>query len=111
MSSMERIHSSQYYTFFQSDKERCFYIDLGQKLVRLSFCQLLSLRQKVWGITIEHHFDEEVNPHGLEILTLCNREHLFVLNTLEILDLKALLSDVFFVLGIAAQTPSLTSKI
>ncbi|MUH34243.1 hypothetical protein D9O36_00155 [Zobellia amurskyensis] len=108
---MERIHSTQYYTFFQSDKERCFYIDLGQKVVRLSFCQLLALRQRIWSINIENHFDEDINPHGLEILALCNREHLFVLNTLEVLDLKELLTGAFFLLDIAAQTPSLSPRV
>ncbi|MDB2606811.1 hypothetical protein N9Y48_03420 [Zobellia sp.] len=107
---MERIHSTQYYTFFQSDKDRCFYIDLGQKVVRLSFCQLLALRQRVWKVHIEDHFDEEINPHGFEILSLCNKEHLFILNTLEILDLKELLTGVFFLLDIAAQAPSLSQR-
>ncbi|CAM4296882.1 hypothetical protein ZORO111903_12180 [Zobellia roscoffensis] len=109
MFPMERIYSTQYYTFFQSDKERCFYIDLVQKVVRLSFCQLLALRQKVWSINIENHFDDDFNPHGLEILSLCNKEHLFVLNTLEVLDLKELLTGSLFLLDIAAQTPSLTA--
>ncbi|WP_072986618.1 hypothetical protein [Pseudozobellia thermophila] len=107
---MERIHSSRYYTFYQSDTERCFYIDFGHKLVRFTFCELLSLRQKVWAIDIESHFDDEVNPHGLEILSLCNKEHLFILNTLEVLDLKDLLTGAFFMLDIAAQHPVLASK-
>lgn len=92
---MEAVFSSKYYTFFQSDKERCFYIDLGQKVVRLSFCQLLALRQKVSNIRIEDHFDAELNTHGFEILALCNKEHLFVLNTFEIIDLKELLAGAF----------------
>lgn len=101
---METIHTSQYYSFFQSDKERCFYLDLGQKLVKLSFCQLLALRQKVWNIRIEDHFEDDGNVHGLEILVLCNKEHLFVLNTLEVLDLKELLVNVFSFLEIGTRT-------
>lgn len=106
---MERIHSSQYYTFYQSGTERCFYIDFGHKLVRFPFCELLSLRQKVWAVDIESHFDGS-NPHGFEILSLCNKEHLFVLNTLEFLDLKDLLTGAFFMLDIGAQHPMLASK-
>ena len=108
---MEIIHSSRFYSFFQSDKERCFYIDLGQKTVRLSFCQLLSLRQKIWNIDIADHFDDDGNKHGFEILALCNKEHLFILNTHEILDLKELLVGVFLSLEIGVSTSSLTHKI
>lgn len=106
---MERIHSSQYYTFFQSDTEKCFYIDFGQKLVCFRFCELLSLRQKLWDINIESHFDGD-NPHGFEILSLCNKEHLFILNTLEVLDLKNLLTGAFIVLEIAGQNSFLAQK-
>lgn len=108
---MEIIHSSRYYSFFQSDKERCFYIDLGQKTVRLSFCQLLALRQKVWNIEIEDHFEDEGNKHGFEILVLCNKEHLFILNTLEILDLKELLVGVFLFLDMGVSNASVPQKI
>ncbi|MAU71467.1 MAG: hypothetical protein CML04_05160 [Pseudozobellia sp.] len=108
---MELIHSSNYYAFFQSDKERCFYIDFGQKVVRLSFCQLLALRQKVWAIRIEDHFDGELNAHGFEILALCNKEHLFVLNTLEILDLKELLIGAFSLFDICVPTSTRAQRV
>ncbi|WP_089886743.1 hypothetical protein [Kriegella aquimaris] len=108
---MEIIHSSRFYSFFQSDKERCFYIDLGQKTVRLSFCQLLSLRQKIRNIDIEDHFDGDGNKHGFEILALCNKEHLFILNTHEILDLKELLVGAFLVLDMGLSTSSIPQKI
>lgn len=60
----------------------------------MSFCQLLSLRQKLINIDLETHFNGQ-NLHGMEILLLCNKEHLFIFNTLEILDLKELLSKTF----------------
>ncbi|WP_047247182.1 hypothetical protein [Maribacter thermophilus] len=106
---MERIHSSQYYTFFQSKTEKCFYIDFGQKVVGFRFCELLSLRQKIWAINIETHFDG-ANIHGFEILSLCNKEHFFILNTLEVLDLKDLLSGAFYILGIGTQDSVLATK-
>lgn len=98
---MSIIYTTKYYTLFQSDKDRCYYIDFGQKLVRLSFCQLLALRQKITSIIIERHFFAEENKHGYEILMLCNKEHLFLLNTLEILDLKDLVINGFSALGIS----------
>ena len=98
---MYSIYQSTYYTLYQSANERCFYIDFGQKIVRLSLCQLLSLRHKVRSIPIEYHFDSDFNKHGFEILLLCNKAHLFILNTLEILDLKQLVEQSFVTLGIA----------
>ena len=98
---MNVIFQSTYYTLYQAANERCFYVDFGQKTVRMSLCQLLALRHKLMSITIEHHFDSDLNAHGFEVLMLCNKEHLFVLNTLEILDLQKLVSNSFVSLGLA----------
>ncbi len=100
---MTTVYSSKFYTFYQSDTGRCYYIDFGQKLVKLSFCQLLALRQRIQTISIEDHFDSNMNKHGFEILMLCNKEHLFLLNTFEILDLMELLGNAFAVLGISSE--------
>ncbi|NAY92020.1 hypothetical protein GTQ34_08820 [Muricauda sp. JGD-17] len=99
---MKLVHSSKYYSLYQPVGERCFYVDFGQKTVRMSLCQLLSLRQKVFDISIEDHFDSDLNRHGFEVLMLCNKEHLFILNTLEVLDLKELIDQGFVALGLAA---------
>lgn len=95
---MNLLFQSYYFSSYQSDSDRCFYIDFGNKTVKLSLCQLLSIRKKVQDIDLESHFDEDLNYHGIEILTLCNREHLFVLDTLQIIDLKQLLKATFGVL-------------
>nr|WP_299387217.1 hypothetical protein [Allomuricauda sp.] len=100
---MHLIHRSKYYALYQAEANRCFYVDFGQKQVRMSFCQLLALRQKVLSIAIEDHFDSDLNKHGFELLQLCNKEHLFILNTLEILDLKQLVDRCFVQLGIASD--------
>ncbi len=100
---MTLIHSTKYYSLFQPVGERCYYVDFGQKMVRISLCQLLALRQRVLEISIEDHFDSDLNQHGFEVLLLCNKEHLFILSTLEILDLKELVTQSFIALGLAAQ--------
>lgn len=98
---MKTICRSKFYALYQSDEERCHYLDMGQKTIKLSFCQLLALRHKVQEIAIEDHFDSAFNKHGFETLMLCNKEHLFILNTLETLDLKELVEKSFLKLGIA----------
>ncbi|MBA4744982.1 hypothetical protein GO009_03985 [Muricauda sp. TY007] len=105
---MNVIFQSTYYTLYQAANERCYYIDFGQKLVRMSLCQLLSLRHKVNTIAIENHFDSDLNAHGFEVLMLCNKEHLFILNTLEVLDLKNLVDHGFVAIGLSAKTEVLS---
>lgn len=92
---MNLLYQSYYYASYQCDRGRCFYVDFGDKTVKLSFCQLLSLRQKIQKVNLDAHFDRDLNYHGIEILTLCNREHLFILDTLQIIDLKQLLKATF----------------
>ena len=105
---MNVIFQSTYYTLYQANNERCFYLDFGQKKVRMSLCQLLSLRHKIMDINIEDHFDGDLNSHGFEVLMLCNKEHLFILNTLEILDLKNLVENGFMAIGLSAKSKVLS---
>lgn len=100
---MVEIHRSKYYTFYQAEHDRSFFLDFGQKTIRMSLCQLLALRHKILSISIEDHFDGDLNKHGFEILLLCNKEHLFILNTLEILDLKSLVDGSFVALGLSEK--------
>ncbi|MEH6680652.1 MAG: hypothetical protein V7724_08905 [Sediminicola sp.] len=105
---MTVVHKSKFHTLYQSDRDRCFHIDFGPKIVKLSFCQLLALRQKILSISIEDHYSSDLNKHGFEILMLCNKEHLFLLNTYEILDLRQLISNGFISLGLASEEAALT---
>lgn len=91
---MKLLYSSQYYTSYQCDRGRCFYIDFNHKLIKLSFCQLLAFRQQIKNIDIEAHFNGK-NHHGMEILQLCNREHIFVFSTLEVVDLRQFAKGTF----------------
>ncbi len=95
---MNLLYKSYYFTSYQCDRSRCFYIDFGHKQVKFSFCQLLAMRQKVKRIDISSHFDKDLNYNGIEIITLCNREHLFVFDTLQVIDLKELLRSTFGIL-------------
>jgi hypothetical protein len=92
---MELVHQSQYFEIFQCDLKRCFCFQTENKCVHLSFCQLLALRKKVNDINLETHFYQEENPSGIEILFFCNREHVLVLDTYQVIDLKRLIDTTF----------------
>ncbi len=91
---MKLLNQSTYFSSYQSDEGRCFYIDFNHKMVKFSFCQLLAFRQQILNINLETHFNED-NKHGMEILMLCNREHVFIFDTLEIIDLSQLMQGTF----------------
>ena len=99
---------SKFYSVYLSEEERSFYVDLGQKVIRTSFCQLLALRQKVNQISPDALFDAELTQHDFKVLTFCNHEHLFVLNIIEILDLQSLIQNTFAAMGLSKKV-SLTS--
>lgn len=103
---MNLLYQSKYFSAYQCDARRCFYFDFGRGPVNLSFCQLLSLRNKVNHIDIEAHFDPDMNPSGIEILMLCNGEHILILDTLQVIDLKEFMQSTF---GILEMNTSLSS--
>lgn len=92
---MNLLHHSKFFASYQCDVQRIFVIDFGQKPIRLTFCQLLAIRNKVNNIDITAHFTPEGNVNGIEILTLCNREHILILDTHQIIDLKELIQATF----------------
>ncbi|MGW1454045.1 hypothetical protein ACWBC2_03545 [Salegentibacter agarivorans] len=94
---MKVLHQSQFFTSYQCDKQRCFFIEFPHKTIQLGFCQFLAFRQQVKEIDLDSHFNGQ-NPHGLEMLMLCNRQHFFVLNTLECIDLKEFITGSFAML-------------
>lgn len=94
---MKQLFQSRHYTSYQCDKGRCFYVDFHGKIVKFTFCQLLALRQQVKKINLSAHFSGE-NENGIEILVLCNREHIFILDTSEIIDLQDLVQGTFVIM-------------
>ena len=106
---MNLLFKSKHYVSYQCDSTRCFYVDFGEKKIRLRFCQLLDLRKKLNAIDISTHFDPDLNPHGLEIVTFCNREHLLILDTQQVLELKEVIKNTFGMLELNALVSHSTS--
>lgn len=92
---MEFLGQSKYFSIKQCDLKRCFCFETEEKSVPLSFCQLIDLRDKVRSIDIETHFDADQNKHGIEILCFCNRKHLIILDTFQVIDLKTCIATTF----------------
>lgn len=95
------LESTEFYSLREATEERCYYLDFQEKRIRLTFCQLLALRQKLHSLEIQSLFYDESNAHDFKILTLCNNEHLFLVSTIEIIDLKRLLQNAFISMGLS----------
>lgn len=91
---MNLLYESEYFQCYQCDSQRCFFLSYEGKTVRMTCCQLLAFRTKVSRIDLSSHFSGE-NEHGIEILSLCNREHLLILDTHQLIDLKQLVKVTF----------------
>ncbi|WP_160114644.1 hypothetical protein [Aquimarina sp. AU474] len=92
---MELLFTSTYYTSYQSTKDRCFYIDFGHKMVKVSFCQLLSLRYKAKQLSSHDHLEYMLSHCDVTLLTFCDKEHVIILDTLQVLDFTELIQGTF----------------
>jgi len=75
--------------------EKIFHFTYYNKKIEMSFCELLSLRNKVNVIDITSHFYGDSNRFGIEIVTLCNLKHILIMNTKDILFLRIILEKLF----------------
>ncbi|MCV6630051.1 MAG: hypothetical protein OIF50_09345 [Flavobacteriaceae bacterium] len=89
---MQTSYSGTYFCLQQDHDSRSFLLQNKKEQIRLRFCQLLALRHKLNAIDMEAHFDLNHNPSGIEIVSLCNQQHILLLNTLELIDLKKAIS-------------------
>ncbi|MBW1296137.1 hypothetical protein [Aquimarina litoralis] len=92
---MELLFASKYYTSYQSSEDQCFYIDFGHKLVEVSFCQLLSLRYKAKQLSTSEHLEYMLNHSDTTLLSFCDKKHVLLLDTLQILDFVDLINGTF----------------
>ena len=92
---MDLIFTSKYYSSYQSSKERCFYIDFGHKLIKISFCQLLSLRYKAKKLSSGEHLEYMLQHYDTTLLTFCDKEHVLLLDVLQVLDFAELIQGTF----------------
>lgn len=70
-----------------------YLFNFHEKEILLNFCELLKFRNRIESIPIDAHF---YNDHsGIEIVTLCNRQHLLILETIDIVSLKKIMNTFF----------------
>ena len=89
------IEKSTYFSVFQHADKRSFVVDFGYRSITLTFCELLYLRKQIGKLSKHSALVEMIERGSVEIISLCNNEHFFILSPLEIIDLRELIEQLF----------------
>lgn len=92
------VFSTKSGALYQSDSEKCWYIDFAGKLARFDYRNLLKLKKAVYQIDIEAKLLASDNSADVEIIFICACDHSYVITLLELIQLKELLQGTFVML-------------
>jgi hypothetical protein len=83
---------------YQSDAERCWYVDFAGKVAKFDYRCLLKLKKAVYNVDIEAKLLQSSKDPDVEILFICACDHCYILSLLQIIALKELLEGTFVML-------------
>lgn len=82
----------------QNDKDNCFYLQFKGAEYRMAVCALIAFKNKLDQLNIEEMLLSDASFNAIEIIPLCNREHLLVLTLDEIIEMKDLIPGTLVML-------------
>ena len=71
-------------------------LDLGYKIIDLTFCQLLSFRTKILGYATHESLEKILETSNFVLLFIGDNKHLIYLDVPQILQLKEVVSALFY---------------
>jgi hypothetical protein len=92
------VFSTKYGAIYQSDAERCWYVDFAGKVAQFDYRCLLKLKKAVYNVDIEAKLLQTSKDPDVEILFICACDHCYILSLLQIIALKELLEGTFVML-------------
>jgi hypothetical protein len=92
------VFSTKYGAIYQSDAERCWYVDFAGKVAKFDYRCLLKLKKAVYSVDIEAKLLQTSKDPDVEILFICACDHCYILSLLQIIALKELLEGTFVML-------------
>jgi hypothetical protein len=92
------IFSTKYGAIYQSDAERCWYVNFAGKVAKFDYRCLLKLKKAVYNVDIEAKLLQSSKDPDVEILFICACDHCYILSLLQIIALKELLEGTFVML-------------
>jgi hypothetical protein len=96
--SLTDVFSTKAGAVYQSDSERCWYVDFAGKIARFDYRCLLKLRKAVYHIDIEQKLLSTDKSPDVEIIFICACDHCYILSLVQIIALKELLEGTFVML-------------
>ncbi|MEP3388391.1 MAG: hypothetical protein ABJO02_09405 [Reichenbachiella sp.] len=82
----------------QNDKDNRFYLEYKGKEYRMAVCALIAFKAKLDQLNIEEMLLSDASLNDIEIIPLCNKEHLMVLTLDEIIEMKDLIPGTLVML-------------
>ncbi len=97
---MTEVFSTNKGGIFQSDAERCWYVNFAGKNARFDYQCLLKLRKAVYNVDIESILLDTTKSPDVEIIFICACDHCYVLTLMQIIELKEILEGAFVMLDL-----------
>ena len=82
----------------QNDKDNRFYLEYKGKEYRMAVCALIAFKTKLDQLNIEELLLGDASANSIEIIPLCNKEHLLVLTLEELIEMKDLIPGTLVML-------------
>ncbi len=76
-------------------KRNLYQLDLGYKVIDLTFCQLLSFRKKILEYSSHTSLEEVIDTTNFILLALADNKHIVYLDVPQILQLKEVVLSLF----------------
>lgn len=92
------VFSTKAGAIYQSDTERCWYVDFAGKVAKFDYRCLMKLKKAVYNVNIEAKLLESSKDPDVEIIFICACDHCYILSLLQIIALKDLLEGTFVML-------------
>ena len=100
VATFEEVFATNSGAIFQSDSEKCWYIDFAGKLARFDYRNLLKLKKAVYNVNIEEKLLSSDKTADVEIIFICACDHSYVVTLLELIKLKEILQGTFVMLDL-----------
>jgi len=95
---MTPLFSTEYGSTYQSDQDRCFYLNFQGRQLPMSVCSLIAFKKKVDAIDLVSMLTDESDYADIALVSTCRQEAFFVLSIREVIELKELLAGTLVML-------------
>lgn len=95
---MTQLFSTDYGTTYQSDQDRCYYLQFQGRELALNFCSLIAFKKKVDTIDVVKLLTNDSDYSDAALVSTCQQGAFFLLSIREVIDLKELLTGTLVML-------------